>query len=441
MAETPNSLWAKALEYVKERVNPDAFSTWLGPTKVNDLVNSTLIIEVPNQFFIDWINQYYLSFIEEGLRRTSPNIYRIAFKVSSTSDTEIIPVSNPSQPPNLPIETIHRRYTFDNFIVGESNRFAYAASRAVAENPGNSYNPLFIYGGVGLGKTHLIQAIGNFSKKIKSYLRVYYTSAETLFLELIQGIQKGNTLDFKNKYRSQDVLLIDDIHYLIGKERLQEEIFHTFNHLHSEGHQVVFTSDRAPKEIPTLEERLSSRLSQGLVVDLQPPDLETRIAILHKKAESESFELPQEVAYYIATKIKSNIRELEGCLIRLIAKTSIEGSKLTIKETERILGDLIPKREGLSSQDIIEKVSHFYKISTNTLKSKSRTKEVVIVRQTAMFILRRVLNCSLKEIGAYFGGKDHSTVIHAINKIEEKINQDPEFAQKIGKLIGEIKKM
>lgn len=422
-------IWEKVLNILSVEVdNKDGFATWLGPTKGMELKDNVLMVEVPNQFFIEWISQYYITAIEDAVKRVCGNEIRLVFRVKDGKDknsTELIPRRTVRIP--LDVSKLQDRYTFDSFVVGECNRFAYAASKAVAEAPAETYNPLLIYGGVGLGKTHLLHAIGNHAKKLSPSLRIYYTPAENLFIELIQAIERGNTLEFKNKYRTQDILLIDDIHYLRGKERLQEEIFHIFNNMYNAGKQVAITSDRPPYEIPTLEERLTSRLQAGLVVDLQPPDLETRIAILRKKAENEGFELNQDIAYIIASKVRTNIRTLEGCLIRLLAISSIEGKAITPELACETLSCIIPKTDTVSAEKIIEKVSQEFKIKPNDLKAKIRTKKTALARQVGMYLMRQLLGYSLKEVGAYFGGKDHTTVLYACEKISELRNKDPQL--------------
>lgn len=432
-------IWSRILDVLQEQVSKDGFATWLAPTKGIQLEDNILKVEVPNSFFIDWIGQYYLNAIEEATKNTVNTQLRVVFctKDSTQNSHAVTQIRSIKVQPYL--TKLQERYTFDSFVVGECNRFAYAACKAVAESPAEVYNPLLIYGGVGLGKTHLLHAIGNHAKKLKQGLRVYYTAAETLFIELIQGIERGNTLNFKSKYRSQDILLIDDVHYLVGKERLQEEIFHIFNNLHGEGKQVAFTSDRPPHEIPTLEERLASRLQAGLVVDLQPPDIETRIAILRRKAEKEGFELSQDVAYSIASRVNSNIRQLEGCLIRLIAISSIQNKKITIEIAERALNAIVPKTDFVTKEKIIEKVANDFNLRVSELKSDSRTRNVALARQIAMYLMRKLINLSLKEVGAYFGGKDHTTVLHACDKIEQMRTQDIETDERLNHLILGIK--
>ena len=333
---------------------------------------------------------------------------------------------------------LQERYTFESFVVGKNNEFAHAAALAVAEAPGEAYNPLFLYGGVGLGKTHLMQAIGNFVHRQHKKTNVFYTQAENIMTELIEAIQKNQQMTFKKKYRTKDVLLIDDIQFLYGKERLQEEIFHIFNHLYSAGKQVIITSDRPPREILTLEERLTSRFQGGLVVDLQPPDLETRIAILQKKAESETIKIPSNVAYYIASRVKSNIRELEGCLIRLLAVSSLSGQEVNEHLAEEVLKDLLGSGRRITKQIILKNVIEELGFSEAEIRGKKRTQKLALARQTSMYLIRTMLNLSLAEIGEFFGGKDHSTVIHAIEKVEGLKKADIEYLQRLERITNRI---
>lgn len=436
----PVKLWEGILERLKDRVSQEAYNTWLAPTKGLELKDSTLLVEVPNNFFLEWIGQYYTKDIEESIQAQSVGTLKVALKSSGRQESaplgtrrrhRLVYAKDGSK--------LQDRYTFANFIVGESNRFAHAAALAVAEAPAEAYNPLFIYGGVGLGKTHLMQAIGNHIKRRKESMNIYYVPAENLFIELIDAIEKGSRLAFKEKYRNKDVLLIDDIHYLKGKESLQEEVFHTFNYLYGTNKQIVVSSDRPPKEIPTLEERLSSRFQGGLVVDIQPPDLETRMAILRRRGDAEGYTIPQDVAYFIADRVKSNIRELEGCLIRLLAKTSLENRILTVDLAEEMLRDLINSGTHITKEAIIKRVCQDFGISAVDIRSPRRTQELAFARQVAMFMLRSLLDLSLKEIGECFGGKDHTTVIHACEKIGQLKESDPAFAQRLKQLTTGIK--
>jgi chromosomal replication initiator protein len=437
MNEKAKLTWDSILNYIKERINAQSYNTWFGSSCGVELKDDVLLVEFPNGFFIDWIEEHYYNILEEAVQTLNGNKLRLAFKaVKQQGDRpkkkkkRIIFAHDATR--------LQDRYTFENFVVGKNNEFAHAAALAVAEAPGEAYNPLFLYGGVGLGKTHLMQAIGNFVHRQFKSLKIYYTQAENVMTELIDAIQKNQQMAYKKKYRTKDVLLIDDIQFLYGKERLQEEIFHTFNYLYSQGKQLVITSDRPPKEILTLEERLTSRFQGGLVVDLQIPDLETRIAILQKKAEAENVTIPSNVAYYIASRVKSNIRELEGCLIRLLAMSSLSGQELGEQLAEEVLKDLLSSGNKITKQIILKNVIEEFGFSEAELKGKKRTQKLALARQTSMYLIRTFLNLSLSEIGEFFGGKDHSTVIHAIEKIEHLKKTDVEYFQILERITNRI---
>lgn len=437
MNKEASTTWKNVLNLIKERINPQSFNTWFGSSCGVELKEDVLLVEFPNGFFIDWIEEHYYNILEEAVQQLNGNKLRLAFKaVRQQGD-------RPKRKRKRLILSrdgtkLQERYTFESFVVGKNNEFAHAAALAVAEAPGEAYNPLFLYGGVGLGKTHLMQAIGNFVHRQRKKVNIFYTQAENIMTELIEAIQKNQQMAFKRKYRTKDVLLIDDIQFLYGKERLQEEVFHIFNHLYSGGKQVIITSDRPPKEILTLEERLTSRFQGGLVVDLQPPDLETRIAILQKKAESENVIIPSNVAYYIASRVKSNIRELEGCLIRLLALSSLSGQEVTEKLAEEVLKDLLGSGSKITKQMILKNVIEELGFSEGELRGKKRTQKLALARQTSMFLIRTLLNLSLAEIGEFFGGKDHSTVIHAIDKVERLKKSDIEFFQRLERITSRI---
>jgi chromosomal replication initiator protein len=437
MSEKAHATWVDILDYVKERINSQSFNTWFGSSRGVELKDDVLLVEFPNGFFIDWIEEHYYNILEEAVQQLNGNKLRLAFKALKQQG------DRPRRKKKRLILShdgtkLQDRYSFENFVVGKNNEFAHAAALAVAEAPGEAYNPLFLYGGVGLGKTHLMQAIGNFVHRQYRDLNVYYTQAENIMTELIDAIQKNQQMAFKKKYRTKDILLIDDIQFLYGKERLQEEIFHTFNYLYTQGKQIAITSDRPPKEILTLEERLTSRFQGGLVVDLQPPDLETRIAILQKKAESEDVKIPANVAYYIASRVKSNIRELEGCLIRLLALSSLSGQEVSEQLAEEVLKDLLGSSAKITKQMILKNIIEEFGFSEAELKGKKRTQKLALARQTSMYLIRTILNLSLSEIGEFFGGKDHSTVIHAIEKIDNLKKTDIEYFQSLERIINRI---
>jgi len=444
-------LWNKILEIVKEELKPQAYNSWFSQTKAIKFEDNEFVISAPGDFCKDWLEKHYTGFIKDILKRTlgfnlDDNLI-IKFK---TADQKIsVPSSNT---PKKKITTkskpyfkdtsliLNSKYTFDDFVVGNSNRFAHAACLAVAQSPAKAYNPLFIYGGVGLGKTHLIQAIGNYITHQDNNTKVLYISSEKFTNELINSIRDDRTVSFRDKYRSVDILLIDDIQFLAGKERTQEEFFHTFNTLYESNKQIVITSDRPPKDITTLEERLISRFEWGLTTDVQAPDYETRIAILRKKAQSENLNVPAEIIDFIAEKIPSNIRQLEGALTKLTAYSTLTKKELSVPLAQEILKDIIPlENKKVSVSQIQKTISDYYNIKFNSLLSKKRTKDIVLARQVAIYLSRELTDLSLTSIGEAFGGKDHTTIIHSYNKIKNNIKKDNNFKGIINNLILNIK--
>lgn len=425
---TAADLWARCLETIREETEHQSYQTWFEPTKAVELSNNTLKIEVPNRFFADWLEEHYLALIRKAIRDAAGDGVVPAFQVSRRQPDEYEPVSTRRSTPQ-PLTTaaaaecqLNPRYTFSTFVVGSSNRFAQAATMAVAEAPANTYNPLFIYGGVGLGKTHLMQSIGNYIREQRPELSVYYVSSEQFMNELITAIQRGTTLEFRDKYRSKDVLLIDDVQFLAGKESTQEEFFHTFNALYLAHKQIVLTSDRPPKQIATLEERLVSRFESGLVTDIQPPDLETRIAILHEKAELDGISIPNDVIHLIANSVTSNIRELEGSLVRLLAFSSLTGSEITVDLAKEVLSEFLGKPRGpVSVARIQQAVAETYGVPVEKMKARGRASQIALARQVAMYLARELTHLSLAQIGEHFGGRDHTTVLHAQRKISEEV--------------------
>jgi len=432
MLNDAKKIWAQVLEIIKEKVSTQVFSAWFEPTQADSLNQDTLWIKVPNTFFIEWIEEQYHSLIYETVELLCGEPLKIRYRVLEPTKEK----AAPDKDYRIDSSHLQSRYTFDNFIVGEGNKFAYAASLAVANAPGKRFNPLFIYGDVGLGKTHLLQAIGNYVKEHFEHLKVDYTGCETVMNEMIDAIQNNKTVQFKRKYRQKDVLLIDDIQFLEGKEGLQEEIFHTFNFLYEAGHQIVFSSDRPPSALSTLEERLISRFEGGLVCDIKPPAIETRLAILKKKAELSGAQIPNEVISFIAERIKSNIRELEGALVTLLARASLTDEKITLDSAREFLKDMLTTKKGEPTVEGIQKVvaSH-YNISLAALRGKRRMKSIVIPREMAIYLSREYTPLSFKEIGERFGGKDHSTIIHACNKVKKLIKKDNELQNEINNIV------
>jgi chromosomal replication initiator protein len=440
------TLWVKAQDVIKEKVGLTSYETWFGAIQVrNTDDDNTLIIDTPDEFFKNWIADHYQALIADILKDLSGRLIQVELKVNNNilnpdTQTKLSRLEKDFEQKNhLSIE-LNTRFTFDNFVIGPSNRFACAASLAVAENPAKAYNPLFIYGQVGLGKTHLIQAISQKIREINPRLKQCYMSSERFTNELIDAIRHKSTNDFRRKYRDIDVLLIDDIHFIAGKESTQEEFFHTFNNLHNNHKQIIITSDRPPKEIANLEERLSSRFSWGLTADIQPPTFETRVAILRKKIENEPIVVPDDVIFFIADQIKTNIRELEGALIRVAAYALLEDKYLNLDMSKHVLKDMVKESTKIISIEMVQKeVANFFNIPVNDLKAKKRHKNIVLPRQIAMYLSRQLTNLSLPEIGAAFGGKDHTTVLHSCRKIDNDLDNNEILKKSVQNLINLLK--
>ncbi|MBI5453838.1 MAG: chromosomal replication initiator protein DnaA [Deltaproteobacteria bacterium] len=434
-------IWKNCLDGVVEHVSPQHFATWFRPIKVVGTTESGLELEVPNRFFLEWIKEHYLPLIQEVMRRVSKKDLSLSWRVSDEMP-ELKATGSPASSKKTSKEpksikpaglNLSPKYTFDNFVIGKANEFAHAACSAVAGSLGSKYNPLFIYGCVGLGKTHLLQAIGHKVTLANPSARVCYYTSERFMNDFINYVSRQKMADFRGRFRNVDVLLIDDIQFWAGKERTQEEFFHTFNALY-EGHkQIVVTSDKFPKDIDGLEERLRSRFEWGLVADIQPPDTETKIAILRKKAKAEGVRLPDDVASWLSGVSGSNVRELEGFLNRIIAVSSLTNLEITLPMAREALKNLLKEKEEkvLTMDEIQKTVAAYYDIKPSDLKSKRRHKTVALPRQVAMFIARTYGSFSFPEIGSAFGGKDHSTAIHAVKKIEKEVPESPELKQAI----------
>ena len=429
-----NELWEKTLSIIKGEMSEVSFNTWIKSCKPISISSNTIQISVPNSFTQDILEKRYKDLVANSIKVVCSKLYKIEFLISSdinsseaTNEAKVEPQKNKSIIVNDEMSTtLNPKYTFDSFVIGNSNRFAHAASLAVAEAPAKAYNPLFIYGGVGLGKTHLMHAIGHYILQNNPNAKVVYVSSEKFTNELINSIKDDKNEEFRNKYRNVDILLIDDIQFIAGKERTQEEFFHTFNALHDANKQIILSSDRPPKEIPTLEDRLRSRFEWGLIADIQIPDFETRMAILKKKAEVEKLNVANEVMIYIATKIKSNIRELEGALIRIVAYSSLTNREITVDLASEALKDIISKKQGknITINLIQDIVSSYFNLRIEDLKSQRRTRNIAYPRQIAMYLSRKLTDMSLPKIGEEFGGRDHTTVIHAYEKISDNLNKD-----------------
>jgi len=431
--------WLQILAAVQKRIDASSFETWFAPTSYIGQEEDALYVKVPNSYFRDWLSFHYSSFINECSLELFNKVFDIKYIYDETPNSFIrrSPDERRSKQPELVNPNLNPHYTFESFVVGSCNQFAHAASVAVAKNPAKSYNPLYIYGGAGLGKTHLMNAIGHATLMNNQKLKILYITTEKFMNDLINHLQYGKILEFREKYRSVDVLLMDDIHYLSGRERTKEEFFHTFNHLYDNQKQIVISSDCPPKEIPHLEERFRSRFEWGLIADLKSPDIETRVAILKKKAELEDVVLPETVALYIADKVHSNIRELEGYLRRVIAYSSLKGEPVDLELTKDALRGLLDASAGVVTVEKIQKIiCHRFKIKPSQLKSKNNSPKVAFPRQIAMYLAKELTKSSLPEIGKKFGGKHHTTVIHSLRKIEKLRNEDPEFNREINSLIG-----
>ncbi len=436
-------LWADAGIYLKDKLGATAFQTWLQPLRPHIKNKDTLILEAPDAFFKDWVEKHYKSLILEIASQLNRQIRDVALEVAEpSSDPAPQKPSEKAKSKNPEVSEssfMNPRYSFENFVVGSSNRHAHAYSFAVAESPAKAYNPLLIYGGVGLGKTHLMQAICHHVKNKNAGLKICYMSSERFTNELIDAIQHHSTPAFRNKYRTVDLLVIDDIHFIAGKESTQEEFFHTFNALYDAHKQIIISSDRPPKEISNLQDRLVSRFGWGLTTDIQPPDLETRVAILKKKIEREPVSIRDDVIFFIAQLIKTNIRELEGALIRVIAYSLLEEKPVTLELAKEVLKDLLKEPKKLITIDFIQRcVAEEFGIALQDLKIKRRNKTIVLPRQIAMYLSRDFTDFSLPEIGNFFGGKDHTTVLHSYNKIKEEINHNEMLKDKINRIIQVI---
>jgi chromosomal replication initiator protein len=440
-----DSLWTRLVEALSQKLPSAILDNWVRPCRLLAIEGDHLKIGAPNKFSRDWLMQHHLEALQQAAQDVIGGQPRISIVIDDDPVTS--PVTRTSTPAPTPAparpggttEGLNPRYTFDAFVVGSSNQFAQAACQAVAELPSKAYNPLFIYGGVGLGKTHLLHAVGHQSVRLFPGMTVVYLSSERFTNELINAIRYDRTGEFRARYRTIDLLMIDDIQFISGKERTQEEFFHTFNDLYESRKQIIVSSDSSPKDIPEIEERLRSRFEWGLIADIQPPDFETRVAILKKKAALERVKLPDDVAYLIASRVKSNIRELEGSLTRMIAFCALTGREMTVDLAQEVLSDLWGEEEKIISIDQIQrKVCDFFGIKVSDLKAQNRTKAVAFPRQIAMYLSRQLTHASLSEVGRSFGGKDHTTVLHAVDKIQNLLQEDPKLRKVVDGLIQGI---
>lgn len=453
--------WTRCLEIIRGRVNSQSFKAWFEPIQPVRIDSRKFYLEVPSQFFSEWLDEHYIPLIREVFAQVTGNEIEVVYLIRTEDRDDSPPADDPvpatgEKPvprieappagpgpahPRRPITpALNRRYTFENYIKGESNQFACAAALAVANNPGGtSFNPLVIYGGVGLGKTHLVHAIGNQLLKADPQKRVLYTSSEKFTVDFVDAIQRDTVNDFSDYYRSVDLLIVDDIQFFTGKEKTQDIFFHTFNTLHQMGKQIVLSSDKPPKELKGLNERLVSRFQWGLTADVQPPDLETRIAILLKKSSDDGVSLPREVVEFIAANITSNIRELEGCLISLLARASLENKRIDLDLTRNVVRSIVGEvKTHITIDEIQRTVCDHLSVPPDLIRAKTRKQEIVTARQIAMYLSKELTNSSLKTIGLHFGGRDHSTVIHAYQTIEDTMREDPKTRTLIQQLKSKL---
>jgi chromosomal replication initiator protein len=440
-----DDIWQNVLQVIREQVEPTKYTTWFEPLKLLAVVGDTLRIAVPNKFTRAWLMEHYHAFLVDTLQQLTAVPYQVTFVVQEVADTPppvLEPIARrnslkPARPGMVNGQTTaNPRFTFDTFVVGSSNQFAQAACLAVARHPARTYNPLFIYGDVGLGKTHLLHAIGHYVQQTQPHLVVCYMSSEKFLNDLVGALSHDKMDDFRNRYRKNDLILVDDVQFLIGKERTQEEFFHTFNVLYNDNKQIVLTSDKPPKDMVGLEKRLRSRFEWGLIADLQAPDLETKIAILKKKADYVQMPLPDEVAWFIARRMRGDVRKLEGALNVIEAYTSMTGQEITVGLVQNLLGELAETQEKpITIPDIERVVADHYKLKGPVLRSKKRSKDIAHARHVAMYLARTLTNASLPQIGKNFGDRDHTSVLHACNKIKDMVAEDWRFKEEVEQLV------
>ncbi|MFH1957907.1 MAG: chromosomal replication initiator protein DnaA [bacterium] len=441
--ESFENIWKKTVNNLRLEITDETYKLWLEPAMATGIEEKNLLIKLPNKFFVRWLCEHYTEKINNSLKDYDPDL-QVKFytdKKEEKSDMEAPEALQISETLFQP-KKFNSKYTFENFVVGQSNHFANAACLAVSKNPGNAYNPLFIYGGVGLGKTHLLNAVGIEIKKIFPPFNVIYITSEKFTNDLIEYLKNNRMAEFRIKYRNVDILLIDDIQFIANKEMIQEEFFHTFNTLYERRRQIVISSDSSPKDLGTLEERLRSRFQWGVVADIQAPDLETRVAILKKKTEAEKISIPDDVLYYIASNIKNNIRTMEGAMLSIAAYTSLTETSITIDKAKEYLKTIVTEKDverDVTFDAIQSVVCKHFNLSSTDIKSKKRTDSIAFPRQIAMYLSRTLTNHSTPEIGEFFGGRDHSTVMYACNRIKSKITKDPYFTALLNKISRQIK--
>ena len=446
MTKLDDNLWEKCRTKIRNEISEESYNTWFQPINFDSITETKLILSVPNTFYKDCLEQNYLDIINSSLNSFTQSSIQTYFRLENNSSNhpkqETPKLKNEKEEHSISFtacSTINPKYNFENFVVGSSNQFAHAAARSVADNPKVTYNPLFVYGGVGLGKTHLLHAMGNAILKTNPQTKVRYLSAESFTVDLIESLKQDDMRNFRSRYRPLDVLFVDDIQFLAGKERTQEEFFYTFNALHQMHKQVILSSDSYPKDLSRVEERLRSRFEAGLVADIEPPDLETKIAIIYKKAEAHGKQIPANVATFIASNIKTNIRELEGLLLRVIAYASFTRRIIDLKLTKEVLAEFIcDVNKNFNIATIMAAVADHFEIKVSDIKSKKRTRNISVPRQIAMYLCRTKTKLSLPEIGRQFGGKDHTTVIFAHKKISTNINKNNDLKKVINIIVSDI---
>jgi len=444
MDATLEEFWEKSLSFIEKKVGSSTLDLWFRPIKIAQMKEGQVVLDVPNRFFKDWIDDNFPEVINDALKELLGVPIAIKYRINERMDPDIrkMDVKLENRRSKLASRGIYLnpKYTFENFITGPSNQFAQAAAMVVANTPGRVYNPLFIYGGVGLGKTHLMNAIGNSVIDKMPDISLIYVTAEQFTNEVVSAIRHERMVEFKEKYRSVDLLLLDDIHFIVNKTQTQEEFFHTFNTIYERQRQIVISSDRPPKELGAITDRLRSRFMMGLIADIQPPELETKVAIIQKKADLEKIRIPEEVAYYLASKIRSNIRELEGCLIRLGAQSSLTNRPIDLEMAKTVLKDIIEDDERpITPESILKAVAESFEVKVSDIKSRKRTKEVSLPRQVAMYLIKKFTELSLSNIGKHLGGKDHATVIYACKQIEDRMAEDEKFKKLIEGISRKIK--
>ncbi|MDA8238747.1 MAG: chromosomal replication initiator protein DnaA [Nitrospiraceae bacterium] len=442
---TIDEIWHKSLSKIEGKVGNSIFDLWFKPIRLFNLKDQTATLEIPNRFFKEWIEDSYPNLLKESIEIVVGYPVALRYKIEEKQQNNQRKIIEKLENRRIKLASkgiyLNPKYTFENFITGNSNQFAHAAAIAVAESPGKTYNPLFIYGGVGLGKTHLMNAIGNKVLDSRGDFSVLYVSSEQFTNEVVSSLRHDKMVELKEKYRNLDLLLLDDVQFIAKKTATQEEFFYTFNALYEKQKQIVISCDRPPREISEVTDRLRSRFNMGLIADIQPPDIETKLAIIYKKAEMMALKkIPEEVANFLASKIRSNIRELEGCLIRIAAQASLTGEEINLETTKKVLKDIIHDDERPVTVEVVQKiVCDFYNISLADIKAKRRTKDIALPRQVAMYLSKQVTEASLSDIGKHFGGKDHATVIYACKQIEERRTKDETFNRMIDNLLMKIK--